>query len=44
LIAALLGLSAVFFTGVVVSAMSRAAKAQADLQRDTSRWVYRMAS
>lgn len=44
LIVALLGLSAVFFTGVIVSAMSRAAKAQADMQRDTSRWVYRMAA
>jgi hypothetical protein len=44
LIAALVGLGAIFFTGLIASAMSRAAKAQAEMQRDTSRWVYRLAA
>jgi hypothetical protein len=44
LIAALLAMAAIFFTVLMVSAMERAAKAQADMKRETARWVYRMAS
>ncbi len=43
-IMAMLAMSMVFFAGVILSAMSRAAKAQAEMTRDASRWVYRMAS
>lgn len=44
LIAALMVMGAVFFTVLIISAMGRAAKAQEEMRRDTSRWVYRMAS
>jgi hypothetical protein len=44
LMVALFGLGAIFFTVLIVSAMARAAKAQADMKRDSARWVYRMAS
>ncbi len=44
LIAALLAMGAIFFTVLIVSATERAAKAQADMKRETARWVYRMAS
>jgi hypothetical protein len=44
LIAALLGLCAVFFGGLMLSAAGREAKALADMKRITSRWVYRVAA
>lgn len=44
LIAALMVMGAIFFTVLIISAMGRAAKAQEEMRRDTSRWVYRMAS
>lgn len=44
LIAAALALSAVFFGGLILSAASREAKALADMKRDSSRWVYRLAA
>jgi hypothetical protein len=44
LIAALLGLGAVFFAGMLISAMGREARAQAERARDLSRWVYRTAA
>ena len=44
MIVALLALGTVFFAGLLLSAMSREAKAQAERNRDSSRWVYRMAA
>lgn len=44
LIAALLAMGFTFFTVLIISATERAAKAQADMKRETARWVYRMAS
>ena len=44
LIAAALALGAVFFGGLILSAASREAKALADMKRDSSRWVYRLAA
>jgi hypothetical protein len=44
LIAALLAMGFTFFTVLIISATDRAAKVQADMKRDSARWVYRMAS
>lgn len=44
LIAAVLGLGTIFITGLLLSAMAREAKAQANRNREMSRWVYRMAA
>lgn len=44
LFAAMIGMALVFFTGLWLSAMSREAKAQADMRRDRERWVYRLAA
>jgi hypothetical protein len=44
MIAALMLMAAIFFTVLIIAAMGRAAKAQEEMRRDTSRWVYRMAS
>lgn len=44
LIAAALGLGAVFFGGLILSAANREGKALADMKRDSSRWVYRLAA
>lgn len=44
LIAALLAMGTIFFTVLMLSAMERAAKAQAEMKRDTARWVFRMAA
>lgn len=44
LFVAMIGMGAVFFSGLRLSAMSREAKVQADLRRDRDRWVYRLAA
>lgn len=44
LIVAAMALGAVFFGGLILSAANREAKALADMKRDSSRWVYRMAA
>lgn len=44
LFAAMIGLGAVFFSGLRLSAMSREAKALADLRRERDRWVYHLAA
>ncbi|ALA60325.1 hypothetical protein [Nitrospira moscoviensis] len=44
LIAAVVGLGTIFMAGLLLSAMAREAKAQAERNREMSRWVYRMAS
>lgn len=44
LIAAVAGLGTIFFAGLFFSARGREMKAQADLNRETSRWVYRAAA
>ena len=44
LFAAMIGMGAVFFSGLRLSAMSREAKALADLRRERDRWVYRLAA
>lgn len=44
LFAAMIGMGAVFFSGLRLSAMSREAKASADLRRERDRWVYRLAA
>ncbi|MEQ1793853.1 MAG: hypothetical protein ABL970_06645 [Nitrospira sp.] len=44
LFAAMIGMALVFFSGLRLSAMSREAKAHADLLRDRDRWVYRPAA
>lgn len=43
MIMAMLGLGTIFFAGMVLSAMAREARIQADRNREMSRWVYRMA-
>lgn len=43
-IVALCGVTVLFFSGLMLSAWSREAKAQADLRRERERWVYRLAS
>ncbi|BCA56985.1 conserved exported protein of unknown function [Nitrospira sp. KM1] len=43
LLAAVVGLGAIFFTGLVMSAARREARAVADAKRNVTRWVYRMA-
>lgn len=43
-IVALCGVTVLFFTGLMVSAWSREAKAQAEMRRERERWVYRLAS
>jgi hypothetical protein len=42
--AAMIGMALVFFSGLRLSAMSREAKASADLRRERDRWVYRLAA
>ena len=44
LFAAMIGMVLVFFSGLRLSAMSREAKALADLRRERDRWVYRLAA
>lgn len=44
LIMAMVGLATIFFAGMLLSAMAREAKAQAERARDMSRWVYRTAA
>ncbi len=44
LVAAMIGMALVFFSGLRLSAMSREAKALADLRREHDRWVYRPAA
>jgi hypothetical protein len=44
MIAALLAMGIIFFTVLIVSATERAAKVQAAMNRDTARWVFRLAS
>ena len=44
LFAAMIGMALVFFSGLRLSAMSREAKALADLRRERDRWVYRLAA
>ena len=44
LFAAMIGMALVFFSGLRLSAMSRAAKAKADLQHNRDRWVYHPAA
>lgn len=44
IVVAALGLFATFFGGLMMSAAGREAKALADFKRDSSRWVYRLAS
>lgn len=44
LIISVVGLGTVFLTGMLLSAMAREAKAQAERTRELSRWVYRTAS
>lgn len=43
LIVAIFGMGVVFFTGLLLSALHREAKAQASLRRERERWVYRLA-
>jgi len=42
LFAAMIGMALVFFSGLRLSAMSREAKALADVRRERDRWVYRL--
>ncbi len=44
LIVSVVALGTIFFTGMLLSAMAREAKAQAERAREMSHWVYRMAS
>jgi hypothetical protein len=44
LIAAAFGLCSIFFGGLMLAAGNREAKALAEARRNSSRWVYRMAS
>lgn len=44
LFAAMIGMGAVFFSGLRLSVMSRDAKALADMRRERDRWVYRLAA
>jgi hypothetical protein len=44
LIAAVLALGTIFFAGLILSAMAREARMQAERSREMSRWVYRMAA
>jgi hypothetical protein len=44
LFAAMIGMALVFFSGLRLSAMSREAKALADLRHERDRWVYRPAA
>lgn len=44
LIAAAVVLGSIFFGGLMLSAMSREAKARVDMKRDADRWVYRLAA
>jgi hypothetical protein len=43
LIVSVVGLGTIFLTGMLLSAMAREARAQADRAREMSRWVYRTA-
>lgn len=44
IIAAAMGLGIIFFAGLILSARGREIKAQADRNREMSRWVYRQAA
>ncbi len=44
MMAAMVAMGTVFFAGVLLSAMAREAKAQAERNREMSRWAYRLAS